>query len=1543
MFYFARPFLAGNNVARTQFATVRGSVRRSDPDGISPLPYFPGVTVAPPSTLIFTIDTTPYTVTFTGNDLYTVISDINTAIGLAGYASDSDGCLSITSNTPGGNGVVAVTGGTAFEALGFAYAAGLGTMVAATGGDIPRSPEGRNGNNPYTTFPGNRDNLTASALQRALTSVAGNVDVLHAEAARHLPLIKKATLTSSANGTYLPMSPASTRVFTGKNLSMASTKEELSAYFTIIDTVTKQPTASRVVGVVQGPPVTVPPSANTAGWRALDGGNVLGQDILKVSAVTIDEIHNGRFVVCSGATFVTSGVQIGDYASIAGATNFTPRNHNGYSWVVETILSETKLQLRPMSASELASIGSTPNAGVDPLLELNDFTNLGEVYGDLSIRTGIACSEVNLVVDPPLPPSTSFEVWYPDMGAAFSTSADILGDQLSPISRLPASDLDTEPNGILSQPTISGVGTGSLSVGAFYVRWHGRVIYVPAQVLTAPVGTEETVVYWEESTNSLVLYTLASPPGTYVPTTIFNGLDSRDPSLSASSSGGFQIAKLDVSVGSITAATLTALVLDGNSSLITVGYGGQFKTLKSAAEYLYTLSKANSESLSANGVYSHAEIVLLSDQAFSSYVQFALPHVTIRGATPDIKLRSTTGFVSEIIRNTVGGVTLADLTIECATHHQTLVYCTNAVATSKVTLRNLKMSSASVTLLDAVITTGSQDVVIEDCQLNVCQHIVSGALARYIHVLRSYLYCIYDGFSNQAFACTSWMGLSVDKSQIVGFLDNSSGVLFQESPATDFVSLTDSLLDGGGQTPTADSWLFSATNATVKVNNCKIFMTGNAGVCKGTGANVSISGCSIVTNAFSSTTPAFAATKFHHNSVAIATDTPAKSNQTLFNGVVDLESNSFSGTQLAYPIKVDVGSRIVQNSFELSASANFPLSSDIIQLNGTDVLIEGNKISTESISCDRVIAVFADRCCVLNNVVAMNYQTSASTTGIYAPSTTSTVISGNSVTISGGTPTGLFTGIDVTGATSAHIIGNTVSISGSAAVVNYGLKVGTSNLVRIESNDVSAYGYPLYVTTTYSNAVICNNRFEQTKSGGTTDRLSGTVIGNVFTFSGAAVDHPAVLGPGSFSENTFDAVSFSFSAGELASTNIIIFSNNKVASTFTMNMSTGYPSVNMSGCTVLGTSTFSNGVGSIVKIDGCQLNNLSLTGTTSQYFVSGSSVGTLSGTLSSTANLTLASSVVATLSLTCVNLVMSGCRATNGPHTLSGSSLGSLRIDGGYIYGNVTATSNFAKTLVAGVHFEAGGGGTVNFSSTESYLSACRFDGISTVQCATVFGSQFSAASVTLNVAEINGCTALSVSTAAEVVRENTMAGLTFLDTGYPRILLEGNKFRSTYTTGALVQFQNYTFGAGMKITILNNEFRIGNNTNPVQGYCLYFASSAQNVNIVGNKFEFEDSGTDPLNSGTYTFGMIHCDGTPSGWSSTLWNITGNMFTRGASSGWSFRTGALSITYKFFYAATISQVIWSGNMMISNTALHAASVPYNGDWALDAGSTPYSK
>jgi hypothetical protein len=716
MDYFRRPVLAGNNLPRTRFAVIHGSKRRSDPDGTSLVPYFPGVGIG--GTLNIKVDNTTYPVTLSGNGIATVISDINAAIGSVAYAFDADGSIGLSHKTQGSDHSIGVMSGTAADGLGFDLIAN--EAVGAYGGEFPSSPEARAGNWQGVVFPRKGENFSIDAVNRMTGVLAGNLDVLYSDLMRGNTRLQKVNtnpITGSGDGTatWTPTgSDAERRIFSGYGLlSGASEKEELAPFFVVIDRNTKQVAQSRVVAVTRGVPGVTPPPvggyANTANWNAQDGGNVLGVDLSKVTGIVISEVRENRVVKCTGATFVTSKVRPGDFVEISGATNNYPYSHNGYRWVVEDVLDEEVLALRPMSSSELEQMGVVVKA-VHPIVELNGQKSTGEVYGSLAVKTGTFCSHVTFVFDPPLPHNGSFDLYAAQSVGLREDSPFESQMTNDPLYRDLVSDLNPVSKGILSGLDVTISGTNA-TVNAGYVRWNGKEYYVPARTFSmAEIGnTVNRYFYWDKDDCIVKMI---------------------DKTSWSSSLNGIFLGSVSTSAGAfIDWQNGTRYIADAVREL-TVGAGGQFVDLAAAFNFINTEVDAYSETVGyTDGAYPHYwDIVVLNDVYIPTNAVKA-PGVRIRGGAVGVKLISDTG--RSLYYDGVGQIVIEDIGIRGDSVANLPFLTLGANATARVAIKNVRQDEDITTQFDTVVSTAGGnllDLLIERSKFCVRKGIVHATL-----------------------------------------------------------------------------------------------------------------------------------------------------------------------------------------------------------------------------------------------------------------------------------------------------------------------------------------------------------------------------------------------------------------------------------------------------------------------------------------------------------------------------------------------------------------------------------------------------------------------------------------------------------------------------------------------------------------------------------------------------------------------------------------------------------------------------------------------
>jgi hypothetical protein len=629
MDYFRRPALAGRTLTRQTNGTVRGDLRRSDIDGFSSAPYFPGIVGG--ETLEISIDgAAPVTATITAADMTTVLADINTALAGGAIAFDADGTIGIRTVVAGTPGSIEVTGGTGAALLGFYLTK---NKYKSIGGEIQSTPEARRSNPFGTGFLSRGENFTAESVQRALARISSNSDVLFSEAARDDVVVRQVAFTNIDNSR-LELTIDTDRVFTGLGFwTNTTSKEDLAPYFYLIDTITKQPAKSRVVAVVRGAPGGAPPFANATAWSgAGSDGNILGVSLDKISGATIDSIFDGRVVECPAANF--SDVQVGDFASIAGATNVSPFSNNGQKWVVEEVLSNTTLALRPMSKSELELVGVTPT-DVQPVVELNDQKSGLEVFGTLTVKTGTWCSGIganlSVVVSPPLPAGANYQLFVASpISNRVKKVHDVQASAGAPFREF-VTDLDPVANWTLSG-AVASLGGGNCNITSAMIVWHGRVYNLPAQSFApAAFADGANYVYWDEATGNYAI--AANTNGFY---------QVLDP---ASGTKGHAIAFVTKAAGAITSVSPMTRLRGEKAIPVTVGTGGQFPDLISATLWARALDTSYAEGSTSTGAYPHFEFILLNDTTTNN-LNPVLPNpgCIVRGINPNVQLNLGTGF-----------------------------------------------------------------------------------------------------------------------------------------------------------------------------------------------------------------------------------------------------------------------------------------------------------------------------------------------------------------------------------------------------------------------------------------------------------------------------------------------------------------------------------------------------------------------------------------------------------------------------------------------------------------------------------------------------------------------------------------------------------------------------------------------------------------------------------------------------------------------------------------------------------------------------------
>jgi hypothetical protein len=1196
MSYFRRPVLAGANLLLTQYATIRGSIRRNDVDSTHTLPYFSGLTTG--QQIVIAADSGTSTTTLTGVagdgtlSMDSVISQITAQLATNSVTVtvfNADGCLGLSTQTAGATGYVSVSAGSpdASAALGFDSTAYITKAYGAEVGSTPFNDVG----NPFgTAFPSKTESFSQSAITRTMARMSANQDVLHADLLRSDSRLKKIitsvaatpAVSGSTNSGLLSFSTnsvaSSIRIFTngqsGAFLSRTSVAKDLSPYFQLIDSITRLPSQYKVLAVVTGS-VTGDAPYSDAGSTFGSGppGNILGINQTKVNAASITGITGGRVVDCSGANFTTAGVQVGDWATIASATNTDQGNNNGARWIVEQVQSATRLWLRPMSQSELALAG-TSTGEVQPIIALSSNLDVGQSYGTLTISTGQYNSgtDINLVVSPPIPANASVDLWAAcDLENGFRATNNY--DTLSELQKLFESNLtdysySPSRNGSQTTPWAT-LTTGVLAVTEGRYRYNGRYVRLPAQTsipysfFTSLVSTESNGTYTlylgiDAASASIQPYGPSLPSAILPPT--------NDPSTNTSPPLALPdevqtFASLNVTVtgGAVTAynsVTNLGRQFGEASGSITVGPGGQFLRLEDAINYLNLLAAASSESSLPNGSYPHADICLVGSVAVGSSAvvpTLAFPSIRIRGLNPECELIWSS--TSSLNFGATGTVVIEDLRIVTTSSMAVPLFMANS-ATIRFLVRNVQLTQSSgyvSTIFSSNSSGGIDTLSIKDSSIAWSTSLVGG------YGLSSSTYGASRVFlENSQFPISNLTGtpqfISPHSGQWFGIILSIRGCEIASATQTTYslanflggqVFITASVL--GGQSSSATSPLITGNSAKILMDGCMVNSTYKSVIATGTAATVRNSSITCTSGA-----AALTCLYALNNNISI----------------VDAVAGTSWAISLA-PEGAAVGNYIVGYGEGISGDLGGAiLGNTIVLTNGTYAQANGIQVATGTRVADNYVAINAGGA-QTGSVGILLYDDSG--TGI-------TTISGNTVSLA-----------SVTGsiALSLHpspncqllVDGNLLSVSTTVAISTG----STLTNATITNNVINGGLSTSYISLTGGSATFSGNRVL-----GTSTHEMFSVDGNqVFLFSdnyfgGATSASPEVppSGVGVFRGNT---VVGAFSSTLTASA--VNYEGNYFEGTFAISLAYNTVPVSFEGNRVVGNFTQSGTSGVFLAYD----------------------------------------------------------------------------------------------------------------------------------------------------------------------------------------------------------------------------------------------------------------------------------------------------------------------------------------------------------------------
>lgn len=361
--------LAGKvSAPRLTLPTIRSSKRRSDADGGSTVPYYPGIdtkklTIEYTDSALVTQDVT---ITISGTAYQDLIDDIKALDPTNLEALDMGGFLGIRNTNAGERHYVkivkqAVAAEEAADLLGFQVHPMPGSISWA--GELASSPGHRVQQNPQgTALISKGEDLSGDALNRAFVSVLRSVEKLRADLERDsiqyvdVNVTVQAHEISGSKGFYLNDPDIRLPII---GVDPSTDAGDMEGFITLLDPTTKREVyngtnkvqalrvhhADATTGLNTGDPFAV--------WDTPDGGHIYDATIpskVKHASVAIASI-TGNVVYCPGAQFQTAIVQKNDPVEISGATNTSPYSHNG-AFAIMAVLDEEHLRLRPLADGE---------------------------------------------------------------------------------------------------------------------------------------------------------------------------------------------------------------------------------------------------------------------------------------------------------------------------------------------------------------------------------------------------------------------------------------------------------------------------------------------------------------------------------------------------------------------------------------------------------------------------------------------------------------------------------------------------------------------------------------------------------------------------------------------------------------------------------------------------------------------------------------------------------------------------------------------------------------------------------------------------------------------------------------------------------------------------------------------------------------------------------------------------------------------------------------------------------------------------------------
>lgn len=351
--------------------------------------------------------------TDTERTLAGIVEAINTSFGSLVTAADFEGCLRLQTVSSGydavnGNAYIRILpnqSGALIEDAAplFGFPRHPHPEATTTAGDLASAPVRplTQVNRPGVAFLARGEDRVSQNFNRALHQLAINADSLNTRLKERVPVPTVIDLASTSlrlitdvDGSILGVdlsagygdgidniiTPTSSVFVGGSELSATSSLAKIAEFFSVQDQDDNEIQADervvRVGAVINGflagsvsvpafvsetsPPTSALPDAAT---YTGDYGNLLGVAVPKVAATAITAVRDGSVLECETATFETDNVLKGDIVTISGSTINSPINHDG-DYYVETVISETELEVRPLDSENVILLNESSGAGL---------------------------------------------------------------------------------------------------------------------------------------------------------------------------------------------------------------------------------------------------------------------------------------------------------------------------------------------------------------------------------------------------------------------------------------------------------------------------------------------------------------------------------------------------------------------------------------------------------------------------------------------------------------------------------------------------------------------------------------------------------------------------------------------------------------------------------------------------------------------------------------------------------------------------------------------------------------------------------------------------------------------------------------------------------------------------------------------------------------------------------------------------------------------------------------------------------------------------